>query len=91
MSPGGTLPYGTSPLFSSDAREIAHLEAGGVTGLLIARGGWPRPGQARQNFTEDPAVRRDPGQRDWIELRPGQEPDLRRLARLPSIAAAANA
>jgi hypothetical protein len=59
-----------------------------VIDLRITRDGWARAGQ---DFAEDPAVRRDPGRRDWIELRLRQESDLGRLARLLAIAAAANA
>ena len=84
----GRSRYGDKPALFVGRREIAHLEAGGVIDLRITRDGWA---QARQDFAEDPAVRRDPGRRDWIELCLQQESDLGRLARLLAIAAAANA
>ena len=84
----GRSRYGDKPALFAGRREIAHLEADGVIDLRITREGWAH---ARQDFAEDPAVRRDPGRRDWIELCLQQESDLGRLARLLAIAATANA
>jgi hypothetical protein len=74
-------------LFSSGGREIAHREAAGVIDLRVTRSGWQA---ARVDYGSDPAVRRDPARRDWIELRPGSAADVDRLAGLLATAAAAN-
>jgi hypothetical protein len=74
--------YGDKPaLFTT--REIAHMEAPGVIDLRITQAGWR---QVKEHFTADPAVRRDPSRRDWIELDLSSAADLDRLA--PLLAAA---
>ena len=80
--------YGDKPALFAGSREIAHLEADGAIDVRITRAGWAR---AREDFAADPAVLRDPGRRDWIELRPTHASDLDRLAPLLAITAAANA
>jgi hypothetical protein len=63
--------YGDKPALFTASREIAHLEAPAVIDLRITRAGWLR---VRDRFGADPAVRRDPSRRDWIELpRPATE------------------
>jgi Family of unknown function (DUF5519) len=84
----GLSRYADKPALFAGRREIAHMEADGMIDLRITRAGWA---QARQEFAADPAVRRDPGRRDWIELQLRGQADLDRLARLLAIAAAANA
>jgi hypothetical protein len=84
----GRSRYGDKPALFAGRREIAHLEPDGAIDLRITRAGWA---QASQDFAVDPAVARDPGRRDWIELRLRHASDLDRLARLLAIAAAANA
>jgi hypothetical protein len=83
----GRSRYGDKPALFAGRREIAHLEADGTIDLRITQGGWSR---VRQEFAADPAVRRDPGRRDWIELRLGSVADLERLRPLLVITAAAN-
>ncbi len=80
--------YGDKPALFAGRREIAHLEAPGVIDLRITRDGWSR---ASEEFGDDPAVRRDPGRRDWIELHLSSIADLERLSRLLITAMAANA
>lgn len=80
--------YGDKPALFIEGREIAYLEAPGVIDLRITRQGWS---QARDEYGDDPAVRRDPSRRDWIELRLRSPADLDRLSRLLGIAAAENA
>lgn len=80
--------YGDKPALFIEGREIAHLEAPGVIDLRITRQGWS---QARDEYGDDPGVRRDPSRRDWIELRLRSPADLDRLSRLLVIAAAENA
>jgi Family of unknown function (DUF5519) len=84
----GRSRYGDKPALFSGRREIAHLEPDGAIDLRVTRAGWER---ARQCFAADPAVRRDPARRDWIELRPQGASDLDRLSPLLAIAAEANA
>jgi hypothetical protein len=84
----GRSRYADKPALFVGAREIAHLEPDGAIDLRVTRSGWS---QVRQDFAADPAVLRDPGRRDWIELRPHSAADLDRLAPLLAIAAAANA
>jgi Family of unknown function (DUF5519) len=84
----GRSRYSDKPALFAGRREIAHLEPDGAIDLRITRAGWA---QARQEFAADPAVRHDPGRRDWIELRPERASDLGRLSPLLTIAAAANA
>jgi Family of unknown function (DUF5519) len=84
----GRSRYGDKPALFAGSREIAHLELDGAIDLRITRAGWAR---ARQDFAADPAVRHDPGRRDWIELRPDHASDLDRLTPLLAITAAANA
>jgi Family of unknown function (DUF5519) len=83
----GPSRYGDKPALFAGRREIAHLEPDGTIDLRITRIGWA---QARQDFAADPAVMRDPGRRDWIELRLKHTSDLERLARLLAIASTAN-
>jgi hypothetical protein len=78
---------GDRPALFVEGREIAHLEAPGVIDLRITRQRWS---QAGADYSEDPAVRRDPSRRDWIELHLGSPGDLHRLTRLLVIAATAN-
>jgi Family of unknown function (DUF5519) len=80
--------YGDKPALVVGSREIAHLEAPGVIDLRITRDGWAR---VSTDFGEDPAVRRDPGRRDWIELHLSSLADLDRLGPLLRTAMAANA
>jgi Family of unknown function (DUF5519) len=80
--------YGDKPALFIASREIAHLEAPGVIDLRITRAGWSR---VSDRFGADPAVRRDPSRRDWIELRLGSAADLDRLGGLLAAAMAANA
>ena len=84
----GLSRYSDKPALFAGAREIAHLEPDGAIDLRITRAGWL---QARDDFAADPAVRRDPGRRDWIELRLSHAAELDRLARLIAIAVTANA
>ncbi len=67
--------YGDKPALFAGRREIAHLEAPGVLDLRITRAGWSR---LRADFGGDPAVRDDPGRRDWIELHLRSADDLGR-------------
>jgi hypothetical protein len=80
--------YGDKPALVAGHREIAHLEAPGVIDLRITRDGWSR---VSADFGDDPAVRRDPGRRDWIELHLSSIQDLDRLGPLLRTAMAANA
>jgi hypothetical protein len=80
--------YGDKPALFTASREIAHLEAPGVIDLRITRAGWSR---VRDRFGADPAVRRDPSRRDWIELHLGSAADLDRLGGLLAAAMAASA
>jgi len=79
--------YGNKPALFTANREIAHLEAPGVIDLRITRAGWSR---VRAGFGGDPAVRRDPSRRDWIELQLRSAADLDRLRVLLTVAMAAN-
>ena len=79
--------YGDKPALFLDGREIAHLEAPGVIDLRISSKGWL---QARDGYSDDPVVRRDPSRRDWIELHVRSPADLEHLAGLLAIAIAAN-
>jgi phospho-N-acetylmuramoyl-pentapeptide-transferase len=67
---------------------LCRLAAPGVIDLRITRAGWSR---VRERFGTDPAVRRDPAWRDWIELRLDSAADLHRLDGLLAAAVAANA
>jgi hypothetical protein len=80
--------YGDKPALWLGGREVAHCEAPGVIDLRITRAGWAR---AREGYAADPAVRRDPARRDWIELRLRSAADLERVRGLLAIAIAANA
>jgi hypothetical protein len=75
--------YGDKPALFTTTREIAHMEVPGVIDLRITQAGWR---QVKEHFTADPAVRRDPSRRDWIELDLSSAADLDRLA--PLLAAA---
>jgi hypothetical protein len=55
--------------------------------LRITRAGRSR---ASERYSDDPAVRRDPARRDWIELHVRNISDLDRLRTLLAIAIAAN-
>ena len=80
--------YGDKPALYLGAREIAHCEAPGLIDLRVTRAGWSR---ALGQYADDPAVRPDPGRRDWIELVLSSGADLGRLAQLLAIAVAGNA
>ena len=80
--------YGDKPALFTASREIAHMETPGVIDLRITRTGWS---QVKEHFSTDPAVRRDPSRRDWIELHLGSAADLDRLGALLAAAWAANA
>ena len=80
--------YGDKPALVTGSREIAHREAPGVIDLRITRDGWSR---VSAEFGDDPAVHRDPGRRDWIELHLSSLEDLDRLAPVLRAAMAANA
>jgi Family of unknown function (DUF5519) len=84
----GRSRYGDKPALFAGRREIAHLEPDGSIDLRVTRTGWA---QAEAGFAADPAVRRQPARRDWIELRPRSPADIERLAPLLAIATAANA
>ena len=79
--------YADKPALFADGREIAHLEAPGVIDLRITRAGWL---QAREGFRSDPAVRRDPSRRDWLELVLRSAADVERRTGLLTVAVAAN-
>ncbi len=79
--------YGDKPALFTARREIAHREAPGMIDLRITRAGWSR---VRADFGDDPAVRRDPSRRDWIELQLRSAADLDRLSVLLTVAMAAN-
>jgi hypothetical protein len=79
--------YSRKPALFTARREIAHLEAPGVIDLRITRTGWS---QVMDRFGDDPAVRRDPSRRDWIELHLRSAADLDRLGELLAVAVAAN-
>ena len=80
--------YGDKPALFTASREIAHMEAPGVIDLRITRAGWS---QVTEQFSADPAVRRDPSRRDWIELHLSSAADLERLGGLLTATLAANA
>jgi hypothetical protein len=80
--------YGDKPALFTASREIAHLEGPGVIDLRVTRAGWLR---VRDRFGTDPAVRRDPSRRDWIELHLDSAADLDRLRDLLVAAMAGNA
>jgi Family of unknown function (DUF5519) len=80
--------YGAKPALWTDRREIAHLEAPGVIDVRITAAGWA---QLKGDFGAHPAVRRDPGRRDWIELRPASAAGVSELAAVLRLAVAANA
>lgn len=79
--------YGDKPALFLDGREIAHLEGPGIIDLRITRAGWS---DAKQHYADDPAIRRDPSRRDWIELVLGSPADLDRVASLLAMAVASN-
>lgn len=80
--------YSDKPALFTANREIAHMEAPGVIDVRITRAGWS---QVREQFSADPAVRRDPSRRDWIELHLSSAADLDRLGGLLTATVAANA
>jgi len=82
-----TSRYGDKPALCAGHREIAHLEAPGVIDLRITRAGWSR---ISADFGDDPAIRRDPSRRDWIELHLQSAADLDWLRRLVTTAMAEN-
>jgi Family of unknown function (DUF5519) len=79
--------FADKPALFLDGREIAHLEAPGVIDLRITRPGWMR---ARDSYGEDPAVRRVPSRRDWLELALRSTAEIDRLTPLLTVAVAAN-
>lgn len=80
--------YGDKPAVYIEDREVAHLEAPRIIDLRITRQGWSR---VKDEYRSDPAVHSDPSRRDWIELRPRSQQDLKRLAGLLAVAIAENA
>jgi hypothetical protein len=80
--------YGDKPAVYIEGREVAHLEGPRIIDLRITRQGWSR---VKDEYRSDPAVYRDPSRRDWIELRPRSQQDLKRLAGLLAVAIAENA
>jgi hypothetical protein len=52
--------YGDKPALFIESREIAHLEAPGVTDLRITQQGWSR---AKGDYVGDPTVRHDASRR----------------------------
>ena len=83
----GGSRYGDKPALVLDTREIAHREGPGLIDLRLTRQGWA---DVRAVFAGDPLVHRDPGRRDWIELRLGSPDDLAGLWTLLARAVAAN-
>jgi hypothetical protein len=79
--------YGDKPALVLDEREIAHREGPGLIDLRLTRQGWA---DVRAVFAGDPLIHRDPGRRDWIELRLESPDDLVRLRALLARAVAAN-
>lgn len=79
--------YAEKPALFINSREIAHLETPGVIDLRITGPGWS---QARDRFRADPAVRRNPSRRDWLELVLQSPADIHRLTDLLTVAVAAN-
>ena len=79
--------YGDKPALVLGEREIAHREGPGLIDLRLTRQGWA---DVRAVFAGDPLIHRDPGRRDWIELRLESPDDLVRLRALLARAVAAN-
>jgi hypothetical protein len=79
--------YGDKTALVLAGREIAHCEAPGVIDLRVTWTGWS---QAQDSYAADPAVRRDPSRRDWIELHLSSAADLEWVRGLLVIAMAAN-
>jgi hypothetical protein len=80
--------YGDKPAVYIEGREVAHLEGPRIIDLRITRQGWSR---VKDEYRSDPAVYRHPSRRDWIELRPRSQQDLKRLGGLLALAIAENA
>jgi hypothetical protein len=79
--------YSDKPALWLDHREIAHREAPGVIDLRITRSGWS---EVSDSFRDDPAVSRDPGRRDWLELHLESAAQISGLTTLITIAVASN-
>jgi hypothetical protein len=79
--------YGDKPALVLGAREIAHREGPGLIDLRLTRQGWA---DVRAVFAGDPLVHRDPGRRDWIELRLRSPDDLAGLWTILARGVAAN-
>jgi uncharacterized protein len=83
----GRSRFADKPALFADGREIAHRETPSIVDLRITAAGWRA---ARDEYGSDPAVRRDPARRDWIELELRSAADASRLAGLLATAVAAN-
>jgi hypothetical protein len=79
--------YGDQPAVFLQGREIAHLEGLGRVDLRITREAWST---LREQYADDPAVIRDPGRRDWVELELARVADVERVRALIEAAATAN-
>lgn len=79
--------YGDKPALFLNGREIAHREGFGQVDLRITRDEWSR---FAKTYGGDPAVRRDPRRRDWIELDLSSTDDVQRLRPLLVAAVSAN-
>ena len=79
--------YGDKPALFIERREIAHHDGDGLVDLRLTAAGWR---QARDAVTVDPAVLREPGRKDWVELRLNGPDDAHRLRALFEIAHACN-
>lgn len=66
-------------------REIAHWDGPGAMDLRVTQSAWA---VLSSDFAADPAVRQNPGRRDWIEINPTG--DITRLFPLVAAAIAAN-
>ncbi|MCW2494270.1 luciferase family protein [Jatrophihabitans sp.] len=82
----GRSRFAPKPAIFLHGREIAHWDGPGGVDLRITAAGWR---EVREVFGADPAVRHDPGRRDWVELRAAAT-DVDRLLPLIAAAVAAN-
>jgi hypothetical protein len=79
--------FADKPALFLDGREVAHCEAPGLIDVRITQSGWSR---VRDRYRDDPAVRKDPSRRDWLELVLGSPAELASLAPLLAEAVASN-